>query len=121
MFSIVLISEIESNNTEVSYTEEIQYISNKLKELKTITMRNFSINAIVLEDNKQENRNIKSISFFYEISSLCLGYFFAPKNLDELAQCLMLILTIQEQTILLNLKAIIKGNRDPVKILIKKI
>jgi hypothetical protein len=77
-------------------------------------MRNFSINSIVLEDNKQETRNIKSVSFFYDITTLCLGYFFAPKNLNELAHSLILLLSIQEQTALLNVKALIKGNRDPV-------
>ena len=44
---------------------------------------------------------------------MCMGFFYTPKNLDELIKSVYLYCSNLEQFSLLNVKLIIKGNQDP--------
>ena len=83
LFSVILINDIESIPVDVDYMDEIKFVANKLKESKVNLIKNFTINCILLDHARGEEQktpqNIKSISFFYDLSMLCMGYFFSPK------------------------------------------
>ena len=57
--------------------------------------------------------NVNFLSYLYDLSMMCMGFFYTPKNLDELIKSVYLYCTNLEQFSLLNTKLIIKGNQDP--------
>jgi len=74
IFSIIMINDVDDVQTD--YVEELRIISNKICDSKVNLLKNFTINTIVLNRNES---NVKSISFYFELSQLTLGYFYAPK------------------------------------------
>ena len=119
IFSILIINdidEIDDDNNEINKREEeIKSIVNKLKETKINLLKFFSINTIVLDDKgKVKNeKNLKFVSYLYDISLLCMGYFYSPKDANELMISLNLFFATIQQYSLLNIKLLIKGNKDP--------
>ena len=119
IFSILIINdidEIDDENNEINKREEeIKSIVNKLKETKINLLKFFSINTIVLDDKgKVKNeKNLKFVSYLYDISLLCMGYFYSPKDANELMISLNLFFATIQQYSLLNIKLLIKGNKDP--------
>ena len=119
IFSILIINdidEIDDENNEINKREEeIKSIVNKLKETKINLLKFFSINTIVLDDKGKikNEKNLKFVSYLYDISLLCMGYFYSPKDANELMTSLNLFFATIQQYSLLNIKLIIKGNKDP--------
>lgn len=115
IFSIVFINDIDEIGTEIDYTDTLKEIVNKLQETKINLIKQFTVNSILLDDkgkNKNENKS-KFISYMYELSMICMGYFYSPKDANELMKSICLFYSTLEQTALLNVKLIIKGNKDP--------
>lgn len=121
IFSVLLINDIDVINSENGdYSLEIKKIINKLENTKVNLLKYFSINTIILDDrgtdispkNKNEN-NINFINYLYDLSMICMGYFYSPINLEELTKSVYLYCCNLEQFSLLNVKLIIKGNQDP--------
>jgi hypothetical protein len=73
MYSIILVNDMEE--VDEDYFEGLRFISNKIKETKVSLMRGFTINTLLLR-NEKENR---SVSFFYDMCLLTMGYFYTPK------------------------------------------
>lgn len=120
IFSIFLINDIDEIPQNIDYYEDLRTVSNKLKESRVNLIKNFTINCILLDQGKMiENTpaSMKSISFFYELSIISMGYFFAPKDISELYKSIVVGVSIIEQSCLLNIKANLIGNQDPVRIL----
>ena len=119
IFSILIINdidEIDDDNIEINKRdEEIKSIVNKLKETKVNLLKFFSINTILLDDKGKikNEKNLKFVSYLYDISLLCMGYFYSPKDANELMKSLNLFFATIQQYSLLNIKLIIKGNKDP--------
>ena len=119
IFSILIINdidEIDDDNIEINKRdEEIKSIVNKLKETKVNLLKFFSINTILLDDKGKikNEKNLKFVSYLYDISLLCMGYFYSPKDANELMTSLNLFFATIQQYSLLNIKLIIKGNKDP--------
>ena len=121
IFSVLLINDIdEINSLNGDYSFEIKKIIKKLENSKVNLLKYFSINTIILDDrgtnitpkNKNE-KNIKFISYLYDLTMMCMGFFYSPKNLEELTKSVYLYCCNLEQFSLLNVKLIIKGNQDP--------
>ena len=121
IFSILLINDVDEMISENGdYSFEIQKIIKKLETTKVNLLKYFSINTIILDDrgtdlipkNKNE-KNINFISYLYDLTMMCMGFFYSPKNLDELTKSVYLFCCNLEQFTLLNVKLIIKGNQDP--------
>ena len=121
IFSVLLINDIdEINCVNGDYSLEIKKIIKKLEISKVNLLKYFSINAIILDDrgttinpkNKNE-KNINFISYLYDLTMMCMGFFYSPKNLEELTKSVYLYCCNLEQFSLLNVKLIIKGNQDP--------
>lgn len=120
IFSVILINDIEAVSLDIDCIEELRIVASKLKESKVNLIKNLTINCILL-DGKSEDKtpqNVRSVSFFYDLAMLTMGYFFAPKDATELNKSVFILLSLFDQTSLLNLKANIKGNKDPVSTLI---
>ena len=121
IFSVLLINDIdEINSINGDYSFEIKKIINKLEKEKVNFLKYFSINTIILDDRGTESapkdkneKNISFISYLYDLTMLCMGFFYSPKNLDELTKSVYLFCCNLEQFSLLNAKLIIKGNQDP--------
>ena len=121
IFSVLLINDVDEINTvNGDYNSEIKKIINKLEITKVNLLKYFSITTILLDDrgtdintkNKNE-KNIKFISYLYDLSMMCMGFFYSPKNLEELTKSVYLYCCNLEQYSLLNAKLIVKGNQDP--------
>ena len=121
IFSVLLINDIdEINSVNGDYSFEIKKIIKKLENSKVNLLKYFSINTIILDDrgtnlspkNKSE-KNINFISYLYDLTMMCMGFFYSPKNLEELTKSVYLYCCNLEQFSLLNVKLIIKGNQDP--------
>ncbi|MBO6104599.1 MAG: hypothetical protein J6O99_01715, partial [Methanobrevibacter sp.] len=84
---------------------------------KVNLLKYFSVNAIILDDlgtvispkNKNEN-NIYFINYLYDLSMICMGFFYSPRNLEELTKSVYLYCCNLEQYSLLNTKLIINVN-----------
>ncbi len=117
IFSILIINDIDEIDDENfnKGEEQIKGIVNKLKETKVNLLKFFSINTILLDDKLKikNEKNSKFISYLYDISLLCMGYFYSPKDAIELMKSLNLFFATIQQYSLLNIKLIIKGNKDP--------
>jgi hypothetical protein len=117
IFSILLINDIDEIPENVDYFEDLRIVSNKLAESRVNLIKNFTINCILLDHGKTIEKtptNLKSISFFYELSIISMGYFFAPKDVSELYKSISVGVSLIEQSCLLNIKANVIGNQDPV-------
>ncbi len=125
IFSVLLINDIDefkniNGDDEGDYSFEIKKIIKKLETAKVNLLKYFSITTILLDDkgtdinpkNKNE-KNINFISYLYDLSMMCMGFFYSPKNLEELTKSVYLFCCNLEQYSLLNVKLIIKGNQDP--------
>ena len=121
IFSILLINDIdEISSINGDYSSELKKILKKLESSKVNLLKYFSITSIILDNqgtiiepkNKTE-KNINFLSYLYDLSMMCMGFFYTPKNLDELIKSVYLYCTNLEQFSLLNVKLIIKGNQDP--------
>ena len=121
IFSILLINDIdEISSINGDYSSELNKILKKLESSKVNLLKYFSITSIILDNqgtiiepkNKTE-KNINFLSYLYDLSMMCMGFFYTPKNLDELIKSVYLYCTNLEQFSLLNVKLIIKGNQDP--------
>ena len=121
IFSILLINDIdEISSINGDYSYELNKILNKLESTKVNLLKYFSITSIILDNqgtiidpkNKTE-KNINFLSYLYDLSMMCMGFFYTPKNLDELIKSVYLYCSNLEQFSLLNVKLIIKGNQDP--------
>ena len=121
IFSVLLINDVdEFDSTNCDYSLEIKRIVEKLENTKVNLLKYFSINTIILDDrgtdlspkNKNE-KSIKFISYLYDLTMMCMGFFYSPKNLEELTKSIFLYCCNLEQYTLLNTKLIIKGNQDP--------
>ena len=121
IFSVLLINDIdEINSINGDYSVEIKKIINKLENSKVNLLKYFSINTIILDDRGSnlapKNKNekcINFISYLYDLTMICMGFFYSPKNLEELTKSVYLFYCNLEQFSLLNVKLIIKGNQDP--------
>ena len=121
IFSILLINDIDEISTiNGDYSLELKKILKKLESSKVNLLKYFSITSIILDNqgtmiepkNKTE-KNINFLSYLYDLSMMCMGFFYTPKNLDELIKSVFLYCSNLEQFSLLNVKLIIKGNQDP--------
>ena len=121
IFNVLLINDIdEISSINCDYSNEIKKIIKKLENTKVNLLKYFSINTILLDDqgtktspkNKNE-KNMNFISYLFDLSMMCMGYFYSPKNLEELTKSVYLYCSNLEQYSLLNAKLIIKGNQDP--------
>ena len=114
LFTIMFINDIDEI-ADCDYTSSIRSIVTKLQETKINLIKSFTINAILLDDlTKQKNeKNIKFISFMHEMTMICMGYFYAPKDAKELMKAVSLFYTTMDQTAMMNVKLVIKGNKDP--------
>ena len=121
IFSVLLINDIDEINTiNGEYSLELKRILNKLESSKVNLLKYFSITSIILDNqgtdiqpkNKTE-KNVNFLSYLYDLSMMCMGFFYTPKNLDELIKSIYLYCCNLEQYSLLNVKLIIKGNQDP--------
>ena len=121
IFSVLLINDIdEINSINGEYSLELKRILNKLESSKVNLLKYFSITSIILDNqgtdiqpkNKTE-KNVNFLSYLYDLSMMCMGFFYTPKNLDELIKSIYLYCCNLEQYSLLNVKLIIKGNQDP--------
>ena len=121
IFSVLMINDVDEMISEKGdYSFEIQKIIKKLEKAKVNLLKYFSINTILLDDrgtnispkNKNE-KNLNFISYLYDLTMMCMGFFYSPKNLDELIKSVYLFCCNLEQFSLLNVKLIIKGNQDP--------
>ena len=123
IFSVLLINDIDEinrTNDDGDYSFEIKKILEKLEITKVNLLKYFSVTTILLDDrgtdmtpkNKNE-KNINFISYLYDLSMMCMGFFYSPKNLEELTKSVYLFCSNLEQYSLLNVKLIIKGNQDP--------
>ena len=121
IFSVLLINDIDMiDSLNGDYSSEIKKVIKKLETTKVNLLKYFSITTILLDDRgtdinpKSKNeKNINFISYLYDLSMMCMGYFYSPKNLDELIKSVYLFCCNLEQYSLLNAKLIIKGNQDP--------
>ena len=121
IFSVLLITDIdEINSINADYSLEIKKIIKKLENTKVNLLKYFSINTILLDDRGSElspkiknEKNMNYISYLFDLSMMCMGFFYSPKNLDELIKSVYLYCCNLEQYSLLNAKLIIKGNQDP--------
>lgn len=121
IFSVLLINDIDMiDSLNGDYSSEIKKVIKKLETTKVNLLKYFSITTILLDDQgtdlspKTKNeKNINFISYLYDLSMMCMGYFYSPKNLDELIKSVYLFCCNLEQYSLLNAKLIIKGNQDP--------
>ena len=116
IFSILLINDIdEIPLINDDYNFEINKILKKLESTKVNLLKYFSINSIILDNQELQKteKNINFLSYLYDISMMCMGFFYTPKNLDELIKSVYLYCCNLEQFSLLNTKLIIKGNQDP--------
>ena len=121
IFSVLLINDVDEINSENGdYSFEVQKIVKKLEKTKVNLLKYFSINSIILDDRGTDilpkmktEKNINFISYLYDLTMMCMGYFYSPKNLDELTKSVYLFCCNLEQFSLLNVKLIIKGNQDP--------
>ena len=121
IFSVLLINDIdEINSINGEYSLELKRILNKLESSKVNLLKYFSITSIILDNqgteiqpkNKTE-KNVNFLGYLYDLSMMCMGFFYTPKNLDELIKSIYLYCCNLEQYSLLNVKLIIKGNQDP--------
>ena len=121
IFSILLINDFdEISSINGDYSSELNKILKKLESSKVNLLKYFSITSIILDNqgtiiepkNKTE-KNINFLSYLYDLSMMCMGFFYTPKNLDELIKSVFLYCSNLEQFSLLNVKLIIKGNQDP--------
>ena len=115
VFSVLFVTNVNDIHSEVDYTTNIREITAKLKETKINLLKQFTINCIILDDISKTKSlsNVHYISFLYELTMVCFGYFYSPKNANELMKAMMLFYSTLEQLALLNVKLIIKGNKDP--------
>ena len=121
IFSVLLINDIDEINTITGdYSCELQRILNKLESSKVNLLKYFSITSIILDNQGNElhpknktEKNVDFLSYLYDLSMMCMGFFYTPKNLDELIKSVYLYCCNLEQFSLLNVKLIIKGNQDP--------
>ena len=122
IFSVLLINDIdEINSLNCSdYSSELKRILNKLESSKVNLLKYFSITSIILDNQGNElapknktKENVNFLSYLYDLSMMCMGFFYTPKNLDELIKSVYLYCSNLEQFSLLNTKLIIKGNQDP--------
>ena len=122
IFSVLLINDIDeiNNINNDDYSSEINKILNKLESSKVNLLKYFSITSIILDnqgniDNPKNKtkENVNFLSYLYDLSMMCMGFFYTPKNLDELIKSVYLYCSNLEQFSLLNMKLIIKGNQDP--------
>ena len=115
IFSILLINDIDSIPLSINYNELLEKLSKILQKSKINLIKYFSINCILLDDINviKTNENLKFISFIYDLSLLCLGYFFSPINAEELIKSVNIFFEIINQFNLLNFKILMKGNKDP--------
>ena len=114
LFTIMFINDIDEI-VDVDYTASIKEIVTKLQETKINLIKSFTINAILLDDltKRKNEKNVKFISFMHEMTMICMGYFYAPKNANELMKAVSLFYTTMDQTAMMNVKLVIKGNKDP--------
>ena len=115
IFSILLINDIDQIPLSINYNELLEKLSKILQKSKINLIKYFSINCILLDDINitKTNENLKFISFIYDLSLLCLGYFFCPINAEELIKSVSIFFEILNQFNLLNFKILMKGNKDP--------
>lgn len=121
IFSVLLINDIDMiDSLNGDYSSEIKKIIKKLENTKVNLLKYFSITTILLDDRgtdlnpkSKSEKSINFISYLYDLSMMCMGYFYSPKNLDELIKSVYLFCCNLEQYSLLNVKLIIKGNQDP--------
>ena len=115
VFSVLFVTNVNDIHNEVDYSNNIREITTKLKETKINLLKQFTINCIILDDISKTKSlsNVHYISFLYELTMICFGYFYSPKNANELMKAMMLFYSTLEQLTLLNVKLIIKGNKDP--------
>ena len=122
IFSVLLINDIDEINNikNGDYSSEINKILNKLESSKVNLLKYFSITSIILDNQgnienpkTKTKSNVNFLSYLYDLSMMCMGFFYTPKNLDELIKSVYLYCSNLEQFSLLNVKLIIKGNQDP--------
>ena len=98
IFSVLLINDVDEINSENGdYSFEVQKIVKKLEKTKVNLLKYFSINSIILDDRGTDilpkmktEKNINFISYLYDLTMMCMGYFYSPKNLDELTKSVYL-------------------------------
>ena len=122
IFSVLLINDIDeiNNINNDDYSSEINKTLNKLESSKVNLLKYFSITSIILDNQGNDENpktktksNVNFLSYLYDLSMMCMGFFYTPKNLDELIKSVYLYCSNLEQFSLLNVKLIIKGNQDP--------
>ncbi|MCQ2819609.1 MAG: hypothetical protein MJ252_20285 [archaeon] len=115
IFSMLIFCDNGAIGLNEDYSQKFQEVGNKIKESKINFFKEFSINIITL-DNKtiqKTQENLRYYNFLYDLSLLCLGYFYTCSNFDELIKTVGLFFTTKNQTALINSKLILKINRDP--------
>ena len=121
IFSILLINDIdEIPSKDGDYSLQIKKILTKLESSKVNLLKYFSITSIILdnqgtllEPKDKTEKNVNFLSYLYDLSMMCMGFFYTPKNSDELIKSVYLYCCNMEQFSLLNVKLIVKGNQDP--------
>ena len=121
IFSILLINDVdEITSINGDYTLELKKILAKLDSSKVNFLKYFSINSIILDNQGtlmepkiKTEKNMNYLGYLYDLSMMCMGFFYTPRNLDELIKSVYLYCCNLEQFSLLNTKLIIKGNQDP--------
>ena len=115
VFSVLFVTNVNDIHNDIDYSNHIREITMKLKDTKINLLKQFTINCIILDDISKTKSlsNVHYISFLYELTMICFGYFYSPKNANELMKAMMLFYSTLEQLTLLNVKLIIKGNKDP--------
>ena len=113
IFSFLLINDIDEADDNFKY--EIVKTVKKLEETQVNLLKYFSISTILLDNlgKTKTSGNIKFINYLYELSMMCMGFFYSPKNNDELIKSIVLFSANIEQYSILNVKLLIKGNQDP--------
>lgn len=118
IFSIVLINDLDDISEEKDYMDELKTVSSKIKESSISLMKSFTINTIILDDKSKvkTKSNVRFVSYLYDMSMLSLGYFYSPKDINELIKSVALFYATINQSCLLNMRLNIKGNKDPVRL-----
>lgn len=118
IFSIVLINDLDDIPDDKDYMDELKTVSLKIKESNISLIKSFTINTIILDDKSKikTQSNSRFVSYLYDMSMLSMGYFYSPKDINELIKSVALFYATIHQSCLLNIRMNVKGNKDPVRI-----
>ena len=111
----MFINDVDKVPVDVGYKGQIEEIMGKLRESKVNLIKNFSINVLLLDDSRIQRapENILFINYLFELSKICLGFFYNVHNAEELGKSVSLFCASMNQFSLLNVKLLVKGNLDP--------